>query len=608
MKKRRAVRKVYQKKSKKARTIDDDGLPEDESYHTPPEEAPELRGGEDEREETHEAAAQAVEEGDSDFETPPRAQKLVDLRGKGKVKKATAGERKMPVDENQAESIIYPKLRYRNSPGVLGEAFSRMNKFQRASIAAMGYMGRELRLEDNDAEIVLGVPNGTKPIVRQCKKDVHPLIAEFRGKFSKSVNITAASVMEEMLKLDAKDVWFRRLFLIMMKTVLVECLGNGYVSTQTIPNFEDVDDARSLNWGKYMKRCLVESVSRWQEKKTRNFGGPIVLLLGLYVDRVDLLTGSVVPRAFPSIKGWTSKLLKKREEDEKMCEGFGHGYPIARWDGLKDAMNQPASATDVGGSGDSDEEGIHEAKLDDDGDSNDEEGASKDKEEHAAQAFAEKFLKKSKLVADTMTELIGMVKTAPMNIMSNSHFRNVFGKTEELLGCKIPMPPAEKMPVDDGFTGTQADDEFFANPEIMAIIEEIFRAVEERDKHKSDDGCRTVEEPNKHKSDDYAAPDFGLGMTQDYEEFAARRAKRKNGDLNDTLPTKERVESDLPGGAHPAPEMEEMEAEKDDAGQGGSHPSPAVDEAQFFQKLVIVVLDFDKIIVFFDQEQRSEIV
>ncbi|KAL3617902.1 hypothetical protein CASFOL_038223 [Castilleja foliolosa] len=29
---------------------------------------------------------------------------------------------------------------------------------------------------------------------------------------------------------------------------------------------------------------------------------------------------------------------------------------------------------------------------------------------------------------------------------------------------------------------------------------------------------------------------------------------------------------------------------------------------QFFQKLVITVLDFDKIIVFFDQEQRSEIV
>ncbi|KAL3618586.1 hypothetical protein CASFOL_037668 [Castilleja foliolosa] len=556
MKKRRAVRKAYEKKSKKARSIHDDGLQQDESYHTPPEEAPELRGEEDEREEPHEAAAEAVEEGDTDFETPPRAQKVVDFRRKGKVKKATAGKRKMPVDENQAKSIIYPKLRYRNSPGVLGEAFSRMNKFQRASIAAMGFgrlehmkiqelpitlsywllenfdikscviklqMGRELRLEDDDAEIVLGIPNGTKPIMRQCKKDVHPLITQFRGKFRIGMNITAAMVMEEMLRLDAKDVWFRRLFLIMMKTVLVECLGNGYVSTQTIPNFEDVDDARNLNWGKYMKRCLVENILRWQEKKTRNFGGPIVLLLGLYADRVDLLTGSVVPRAFPSIKGWTSKLLKKREEDEKMCEGFGHGYPIARWDGLKDAMNQPASATDVGGSGDSYEEGIHEAKLDDDGDSNDEEGASKDKEEHAAQAFAEKFLKKSKLVADTMTELIGMVKTAPMNIMNNIHFRDVFGKTEELLGCKIPMPPAEIMPVDDGFTGTQADDEFFVNPKIMAIIEEIFRAVEERDKHKSDDGCRTVEEPNKHKSDDIGAPDFGLGMTQDYKEFAARR-------------------------------------------------------------------------------------
>ncbi|KAL3618585.1 hypothetical protein CASFOL_037667 [Castilleja foliolosa] len=58
------------------------------------------------------------------------------------------------------------------------------------------------------------------------------------------------------------------------------------------------------------------------------------------------------------------------------------------------------------------------------------------------------------------------------------------------------------------------------------------------------------------------------------------KAKRKNGDLNDTVPAKERVESDLPGGAHPSPEMEEMEAEKDDAGQGGSHPSPAVDEME----------------------------
>ncbi|KAL3624904.1 hypothetical protein CASFOL_031572 [Castilleja foliolosa] len=598
---------------KKARSNDDPGLHKYEEYHTPPEEAPQLRGEEEKHEETHEAAPEAVGGGDSDFETPPRAQKVVDVRGKGKVKKATTDKSKKPVVENQEKSIIYPKLRYRNSPGVLGEAFSRMNQLQRASVDAMGYgrlehmkiqelpitlaywllenfdvkssviklqNGRELRIEDDDAEIVLGVPNGTKPIIRQCKKDVHPLITEFRGKFPIGMSITAPMVMEKMLGLDARDVWFRRLFLIMMKTVLVECLGNGYVSTQTIPNFENVDDARNLNWGKYMKRCLVDSVLRWQEKKTNPFGGPIVLLLGLYVDRVELLTGSVVPRAFPSIKGWTSKLLKKREEDEKMCEGFGHGYPIARWDGLKDAMKQQASATDVGGSGDSDEEGIREAQLDDDDDRNDEEGASKDKEEHAAQAFAEKFLKKSKLVADTMTELIGMVKTAPMNIMNNIHFKDVFGKTEELLGCKIPMPPAETMPVDDGFTGTQADDEFFANPEIMAIIEEIFRAVEERNKHKSDDGSTAVEERNKQKSDDFGAPDFGLGMTQDYKEFAARRDKRRNENLNDTAPAKQRVESDLQGGSHPSPEMEEMEAEKDDAGHGESHPSPAVDEME----------------------------
>ncbi|KAL3639563.1 hypothetical protein CASFOL_017470 [Castilleja foliolosa] len=593
MKKRLAVRKSDETKSKKARKVDDVVVPderrlqEDAEFHTPPEEPHEVGDKEE-----HQEAAPTAEEEDSDFETPPRAQKPVDLKRTLKLKKATAAKGKSTVVENQAEAVIFPKLGYRNSPGVLAEAFSRMSKPQRASIDAMGYgrlkdmkihelpitlsywllenfdpkscviklqRGRELRVEDDDAAIVLGLHRGTTTIKRQWKKEVHPLIKDFKTMFPLGTSITAPKVMEKLLTLDTEDVWFRRLFLILMKTVLVECLGNGYVTTQTIPNFENVDDAIRLNWGRYMKRCLVESVTRWQKKKTRPYGGPIVLLLGLYVDRVDLFTGSVVPRAFPSIKGWTSKLLKKREEDEKSCESFGHGYPIARWEGLNDAMNQTASASDVGGYEHS-KAGIPEPDDEDNDANNNEKERAEEKGEHAAQVFAEKFLKKSKLVADTMTELIGMVKNAPMNIMSNIHFRDVFGKTEELLGCKIPIPPADTVPEDDGFTGTQADNEFFANPEIMAIIDEIYRGLEERNKHKSDD-------------DDDGAPNYGLGMTQDYEEIAARKAKKQSANLNEN--TAEKEGAGTVGGVDPV-----TVSERDDADQGESNPQPAVEEVE----------------------------
>ncbi|KAL3646977.1 hypothetical protein CASFOL_009149 [Castilleja foliolosa] len=62
-------------------------------------------------------------------------------------------------------------------------------------------------------------------------------------------------------------------------------------------------------------------------------------------------------------------------------------------------------------------------------------------------------------------------------------------------------------------------------------------------------------------------------MTQDYEEIAARRAKRENENLNEKV-----VEKEGPanvGGVEP-----DDVPEKDDADQGESHPPPAVEEVE----------------------------
>ncbi|KAL3645729.1 hypothetical protein CASFOL_010909 [Castilleja foliolosa] len=264
----------------------------------------------------------------------------------------------------EVEPVVYPTLKSRNSPGNLVSAFKAMNNAQRNDIKEMGFGrllelevtelpttlsywllenfdpkrceiklqgGRGLHVEAEDVSMVLGLPNGPHTIQRKANDRTNELVDEWRGFYSSGTKlITSKKVMKTMLKHETGGVWFKRLFLILMTTCLIGGRGNGYVSTEIIGCLEDITKVHELDWGEYVIRCLVEKTENWQKNKENTYSGPILFLLLLYVDRV-VLYRRLVPRAYPSLIGWTCTHLRSREKQEIKSGGFGFGYPSKRY-------------------------------------------------------------------------------------------------------------------------------------------------------------------------------------------------------------------------------------------------------------------------------------
>ncbi|KAL3621813.1 hypothetical protein CASFOL_034299 [Castilleja foliolosa] len=182
--------------------------------------------------------------------------------------------------------------------------------------------GRELRVEAYDVTHVLGIPNGDTIIKRKAKNIPHPIVSAWRALFPVHLkSITATHVSDKMLSEGPKTIWFKRLFLILITTCLVESCDNEYVITRIIPNFEEPDRVRDLNWGQYMKKCLAEEVVGWNKKNMKEaFTGPLVFLLLVVFDeenfeliREDIMTlGSGLGVAQSVVDVW-SFLINKRE-------------------------------------------------------------------------------------------------------------------------------------------------------------------------------------------------------------------------------------------------------------------------------------------------------
>nr|GME03285.1 uncharacterized protein LOC109190399 [Ipomoea batatas] len=120
------------------------------------------------------------------------------------------------------------------------------------------------------------------------------------------------------------DVWFKRHFAVLVVSVLGGTMKNGYANQLVFHNFEDVDEIKNLNWCKFVLECLVERHAQWVHNPDKQFSGPIVFLLLLYVDRV-VHSDRVVPHLVPSLRGWSSRHLKARQLSEIQSGGFGRG-------------------------------------------------------------------------------------------------------------------------------------------------------------------------------------------------------------------------------------------------------------------------------------------
>ncbi|CAA0817913.1 Unknown protein, partial [Striga hermonthica] len=428
--------------------------------------------------------------------------------------------------ENDEEQHVYDKLKSRTCPQVLVSSCKKMNAAQKKAINEIGFgsifhlsvnklprklgywlldnfhpktceiklqNGYSLHIESKDVALVLGFPNGESAIQKKRKHEWCSLLEEWSGKFVKDKRkILPTDVSVQMLSNQDGGIWFIRHFLVLLTSCLIETSGTGYILPQIMSHFNNTSAARHLNWCDYVLECLVNHHLTWAKNKKKSFNGPIFFLLMFYVDRV-VIYKRIVPRCLPLVKGWTDKILRERQKTEIRSGRFGGGYPsdphksneglvyenveFAQKASFALEMVAEAPNTHLDGN----------ANLD------------------AAESFMTEFLRKSKMVANAIVDMLRVVEQAPNKLSEHYDYKMVVDTAGSLLGCRSTENNLHNgtEPSLSQNQGSQLDDAFWSDPETLAIIEEIENAVMKRDEFK--------------KSED-DIPSFSLGLTQEFAD------------------------------------------------------------------------------------------
>nr|GMC92141.1 uncharacterized protein LOC109191529 [Ipomoea batatas] len=208
-------------------------------------------------------------------------------------------------------------LRIRALPNILTKAVEQLSPAQCQTI---------IHITVDDVAAVLGLPKGHIEITKRTVKALPKILKEWRWIFEKATTyITPKALTRKMIEVDVDDPWFKCHFALLVMSVLIDPMVNGYVNQNYIDHFLDVGNIPNLNWCQMVINALINSKQVWMKSTDKLYGGPIFFLTVFYVDCVVLFR-CIVPRSFPTFKNWIFKLLSKREHDEIQSGGFGYGH------------------------------------------------------------------------------------------------------------------------------------------------------------------------------------------------------------------------------------------------------------------------------------------
>nr|GMC75042.1 uncharacterized protein LOC109155335 [Ipomoea batatas] len=375
----------------------------------------------------------------------------VEARGQQDVDDGDAWEYELTPEE----AARFGSLTTRCLARVLVKARKKFSRRQQGAVRALGFgklldlevvqtpgrMGRWL-LENFDPETMsLRLGNGVSLPIQE--EDVEATLGLPRGR----VTITKRDGCE----------WFKRHFTTLMVTTLIECMNNGYAYQMITNEFEEVEKIGELNWCKFLLDSLVETRAAWLKYPRQRYIGPILFLTVFYVDRVSFGARSVA-RSVPAIFGWTRKLLCGREFAKIRGGGFGLGTVELR---LCDVVVDGALGGGNGGAGDGGEDAHSDGPNDAD----------------LSKVLREAFSPGLDVQADNLVQ-----------VLAASRLLLRFG----------PLTTGHSMPTQDPSQSlfTTSQDAFWAEPVNLRALEEIERAVEERNAFQD-------------------MPSFSLGMTQE---------------------------------------------------------------------------------------------
>ncbi|VFQ76780.1 unnamed protein product [Cuscuta campestris] len=274
--------------------------------------------------------------------------------------------------------------------------------------------------------------------------------------------ITPLELSEKVLQYTDGGMWFVRLFVLLVVSVLVDSPSHGYVNNWVLKSLEDVDGIAHLNWCEYVHRALIESRVKWEKGNRKYYTGPLLCLLAFYVDRVVLYRRDV-ERMSPAFLGWTSKILRDRENNEVRAGGFRLGYDDGRFVG--EVMDASSGDTDV------------EAGLEQDNVENE----------------------KGRVLATTIIDPVSLIESAPPGTMENDVFKQLQLAAGRLLGLAQRRGGGSLETPDGGFSEVTYDEGFWSDPANIDQLVENEQALLTRSKYK-----KIMED----------MPSFSLGFSQ----------------------------------------------------------------------------------------------
>ncbi|RAL42575.1 hypothetical protein DM860_018239 [Cuscuta australis] len=270
------------------------------------------------------------------------------------------------------------KIKLTELPAKLG--YWVVEKFNPRSSSIELADGTKVRVTVDDIRHVLGLPCGRAKVVSKKKGEKCDILDQLRVEIGSRYNkITPLELSEKVLQYTDGGVWFVRLFVLLVVSVLVDSSSHGYVNNSVLKSLEDVDGIAQLNWCEYVHRSLIDSRVKWEKGKRKYYTGPLLCLLVFYVDRVVLYRRDV-ERMSPAFLGWTSKILRDRENNEVKAGGFGLGYDDGRFVG--EVVDASSGDTNVGA-------------------------------------------EKGRILATTIIDLVSLIESAPPGTMENDVFKQL---------------------------------------------------------------------------------------------------------------------------------------------------------------------------------------
>ncbi|GER47293.1 E3 ubiquitin-protein ligase [Striga asiatica] len=428
---------------------------------------------------------------------------------------------------------VFPRVNTRSSASIFVKAISDMSDMKKHAIREMGlgcllelgitstpskmgfwvvenfnhldrklqlYGGEKVHIKEDDVYVTFGLPRGDIEIKNKKNRVTSSVLDDWIGLFNvrSTRNITALKVLDKMKECADADDWFRRHIIVLMVSCLFESCPNGMANFRLVHMLDDLSTVANMNWCSYMIRCLVDSKRSWEANGKRKYTGPLLFLTLFYADKVVLSVRSVA-RVFPTFKSWSNESLRDRERDEIASKAFGRGFVDSDM-----CVNVTSPHSD-------------KARLTYTDD------ATGVTDEHTVQAYVQDFASKTRSLAAIGVEILKLVEKTPQVLLGDENCIKMQDAAQKLLGLYSEAPngnsshPGSSQPrctsatkrsdatnVNVNCAASQiADDAFRNDPVTLAAIDDIMKAVEQRESF-----LRVHNE----------GPSFSLGLSSDDED------------------------------------------------------------------------------------------